>query len=215
MNEDESSTIKLLIVDDHKIFRDGVRLGLSIHKNIECVAEAADGLQALEAIETYHPDAIILDLRMPNMDGIEVLTRVRNSKADIKVVILTMYEDESMVTRMMELGANAYLLKTADPNEIYEAVITCVKNGYYFNPLVDKAIARQLAGSSSPKAVSLSKREAEILKLICEEKTFKQIADELSLSPRTVEGYRAMLLEKTGANSTAGLVIFAVKSGMI
>jgi DNA-binding NarL/FixJ family response regulator len=216
MSSATGKTIKLLIVDDHKIFRDGVKLGLLKYNDIECVAEAEDGLIALSAIDKYHPDVMILDLQMPNMDGIEVLTRVRKSNLDLKVIILTMHEDEAMITRMMELGANAYLLKNTGLEEIYEAIITCVNENYYVTPLVEKTkISKVLTKSSTPKTISLSEREAAVLKLICEEKTTKEIANELFLSPRTIEGYRDVLLEKTGANSTAGLVMFAVKQGIV
>ena len=214
------STIKIAIADDYKIYRDGLKVGLSADENLEVILEADNGEELLKAIENSLPDVIIMDLKMPVMDGMEATKEVRKRHPSVKVLVVTMYEDDRFIIHMMENGANGYLLKNAEPDEIRKSIYAVHENGYYFNDLVNKALLKKLVlknnlKPSFNKNVDLSERELEVLKLICEEKTASEIAKEIFLSPRSVEGIRQRLIEKIGVRNTAGLVMFAVKNNVV
>jgi DNA-binding NarL/FixJ family response regulator len=193
------SKIKIAIADDYKIFRDGLKVGLSADEDLDVVLEADNGEDLLKAIEKSTPDVIIMDLKMPIMDGMEATKEVRKKYPGVKVLVVTMYDDDKFIIHLMENGANGYLLKNAEPGEIRKSIHAVHENGYYFNDLVNKA---------------LTERELQVLKLICEEKTASEIAKEIFLSPRSVEGIRQRLIEKVGVRNTAGLVMFATKNGL-
>lgn len=213
------SKIKISIADDYKIYRDGLRVGLSADENMEVISEADNGEDLLESMETIIPDVIIMDLKMPIMDGMEATKLVRKNYPNVKVLVVTMYDDDKFIIHMMENGANGYLLKNAEPDEIIKSIYSVYENGYYFNDLVNKALLKKLVLKNNLKPsfnqnVELTERELQVLKLICEEKTAAEIAKEIFLSPRSVEGIRQRLIEKVGVRNTAGLVMFAVKSGI-
>jgi DNA-binding NarL/FixJ family response regulator len=212
--------IKIAIADDYKIFRDGLKVGLSADDNLEVIMEADNGEDLLQALETTRPDVIIMDLKMPIMDGMEATKTVRKKFPAIKVLVVTMYEDDKFIIHLMENGANGYLLKNTEPDEIRKSIYAVHENGYYFNDVVNKALLKKLVLKNNLKPsfnqdVELTERELEVLKLICEEKTAAEIAKEIFLSPRSVEGIRQRLIEKVGVRNTAGLVMFAVKSGLV
>lgn len=213
------SKIKISIADDYKIYRDGLRVGLSADENMEVISEADNGEDLLKSMETIIPDVIIMDLKMPIMDGMEATKLVRKNYPNVKVLVVTMYDDDKFIIHMMENGANGYLLKNAEPDEIIKSIYSVYENGYYFNDLVNKALLKKLVLKNNLKPsfnqnVELTERELQVLKLICEEKTAAEIAKEIFLSPRSVEGIRQRLIEKVGVRNTAGLVMFAVKSGI-
>lgn len=218
--EETGEQIKVAIADDHILFRTGVKTALSMKKDIRMVAEADNGMQLLTLLKHVQPDVILLDIQMPIMDGITTLPEIKKLYPDVKVVMLTMHNDHSMISKLMELGANAYLTKNSDSEVIYEAVKTVHQQEYYFNTLTNKALIdglrlKRQAESALPTDAKLTDKEVTILKLMCEEKSTKEIADLVDLSPRTVEAIRDKLKTKTGAKSMAGLVMFAVKSGII
>ncbi len=213
-------SIKIAIADDYKIYRDGLKVGLSADENLEVISEADNGEELLKLLETVSPDVIIMDLKMPIMDGMEATKAVRKKYPSIKVLVVTMYEDDKFIIHMMENGANGYLLKNAEPDEIRKSIYAVHENGYYFNDVVNKALLKKLVLKNNLKPsfnqnVELTERELEVLKLICEEKTATEIAKEIFLSPRSVEGIRQRLIEKVGVRNTAGLVMFAVKNNMV
>ncbi|HEV7782374.1 MAG TPA: response regulator transcription factor [Chitinophagaceae bacterium] len=213
-------SIKIAIADDYKIYRDGLKVGLSADENLEVIAEADNGEDLLKLLETHTPDVIIMDLKMPVMDGMEATKAVRKKYPLIKVLVVTMYEDDKFIIHMMENGANGYLLKNTEPDEIRRSIYAVHENGYYFNDVVNKALLKKLVLKNNLKPsfnqnVELTEREMEVLKLICEEKTATEIAKEIFLSPRSVEGIRQRLIEKVGVRNTAGLVMFAVKNNMV
>jgi DNA-binding NarL/FixJ family response regulator len=215
-----SEPIKVAIADDHVLFRAGVKTTLSMHKDIKMIAEADNGMQLLNILKHVQPDVILLDIQMPIMDGIATLPEIKQLYPDIKVIMLTMHNDHSMISKLMELGANSYLTKNSDSEIIYQAVKTVHEQEYYFNQLTNKALidglrTKRQAEASLPADVKLSDKEISILRMICEEKSTKEIADLVDLSPRTVEAIRDKLKVKTGAKSLAGLVMYAVKSGII
>jgi DNA-binding NarL/FixJ family response regulator len=217
--QDSGKTIKVAIADDHALFRAGVKTALSVKKDVELIAEADNGMQLLNLLRHIEPDVILLDIQMPIMDGIQTLPEIRKIRPEAKVIILSMHNDHSMISKLMEIGANSYLTKNSDSETIYEAIKTCYENEFFFNELTNKAL---LAGIRTKRTDSyggpeadLSEKELRVLRLMCEEKTTKEIADIVEISPRTVEAIRDKLKTKTGAKSMAGLVMYAVKNGIM
>jgi DNA-binding NarL/FixJ family response regulator len=216
--------IKVIIADDHVLYRAGVKTALSAKKDIQVIAEADNGMHLLNLIRSIPCDVILLDIQMPIMDGIAALPEIKKILPNVKVIMLTFVEDQSMITKLMELGANSYLTKTSDSEIIYEAIKTCYEQEYYFNSLTNQALLTNLKQRQAPQMnqqtaqqqdVQLSDKETTILRLMCEEKSTKEIADIVELSPRTVESIRDKLKVKTGAKSTAGLIMYAVRHKII
>ena len=223
VTESEQNPIKVLIADDHVLYRAGVKAALSVKKDVKIIAEADNGMHLLNMLKMIHPDVILLDIQMPVMYGIGALPEIKKNWPNIKVIMLTMMDDHSMITKLMELGANSYLSKTSDSEIIYEAIKTCFVQEYYFNPLTNNALLINLKERNNntipqkfaPHEAHLNDKEILILKLMCEEKSTKEIADMVDLSPRTVEAIRDKLKVKTGAKSTAGLIMYAVKNNIL
>ena len=214
------SKIRIAIADDYKIFRDGLKVGLSEDDNLEVVLEADNGEELLEGLKKIKVDVILMDLKMPIMDGMQATKEVKKYFTETKVLAVTMYDDDKFIIHLMENGANGYLLKNADSEEIRKAIYSVFESGYYFNDVVNKALLKRLVikGNIKPafnESIDFSERELDVLKLICEEKTATEIAKENFLSPRSVEGIRQRLIEKVGVRNTAGLVIFAIKKGIV
>lgn len=214
--------IKVAIADDHKIFRSGVINTLTPYANISVVFEAEDGEHLLEIMQQQQPDVILMDLKMPKMDGIQATIKVREKYPHVKVIILTMYEDDNFIVHLVENGANAYLLKNSEPEEIYEAICTTFDKGFYFNENVNLALLKKVLHKNKQQfkptfknEVQLSDRELEVLKLICNEFTTQEISEQIFLSPRTVEGLRQKLLEKLNVKNTVGLVLYAFRNSLI
>jgi DNA-binding NarL/FixJ family response regulator len=213
----------VIICDDHVLYRAGVKTALSAKKDIKIVAEADNGMHLLNLLKMIPPvDVVLLDIQMPIMDGIATLPELKKAYPGMKIIMLTMMNDDSMIVKLMEIGANSYLTKTSDSEIIYEAIKTCYNQEYYFNALTNKALLSALkprdqssAQIRQPSEVILNDKEIAILKLMCEEKSTKEIAYIVDLSPRTVEAIRDKLKQKTGAKSTTGLIMYAVKSGLI
>src|SRR6476660_3444958 len=194
MKQDTTEPIQVIIADDHVLYRAGVKTALSAKKDIQVIAEADNGMHLLNLIKNMPVDVILLDIQMPIMDGITTLPEIKKISPNTKVIMLTMVDDHSMITKLMELGANSYLTKTSDSEIIYEAIKTCFESEYYFNSLTNKALLTNLkqrnAGPPQKMAqedVKLNDKEITILKLMCEEKSTKEIAEVVELSPRTVE----------------------------
>jgi len=222
MKQDQTEPISVIIADDHVLYRAGVKTSLSAKKDIRVIAEADNGMHLLNIIRNIHPDVILLDIQMPIMDGIATLPEIKKLCPQTKVIMLTFMEDNSMITKLMELGANSYLAKTSDSEVIYEAIKTCVAQEYFFNSMTNKALLTNLKQRNvapPPQMMQaeavLNDKETTILRLMCEEKSTKEIADIVELSPRTVEAIRDKLKVKTGAKSTAGLIMYAVKHKII
>jgi DNA-binding NarL/FixJ family response regulator len=218
LNSENSEPIKIIIADDHVLYRAGVKTALSSKKDIKVIAEADNGVHLLNMLKMVQPDVILLDIQMPIMDGVGALPEIKKNWPNIKVIMLTFMDDHSMITKLMELGANSYLAKTSDSEIIYEAIKTCFEQEYYFNSLTNKALLTNLKQRNNvtpqkmvQQEAHLNDKEMTILKLMCEEKSTKEIADMVDLSPRTVEAIRDKLKVKTGAKTTAGLIMYAMK----
>ncbi|UYQ95158.1 response regulator transcription factor [Chitinophaga horti] len=214
--------IKVAIADDHKIFRSGVINTLTPYENINVVFEAEDGEHLLDIMTRQLPDVILMDLKMPKLDGIAATVQVKEKYPDVKVIILTMYEDDNFIVHLVENGANAYLLKNSEPEEIYEAICTTFEKGFYFNENVNLALLKKVLHKNKQQfkptfknEIQLNERELEVLKMICSELTTQEISEKIFLSPRTVEGIRQKLLEKINVKNTVGLVLYAFRNGLI
>lgn len=212
--------IKVAIADDHKIFRKGVILSLRPYSNIKFVQEAENGEELLNGLAASEPDVVLMDLRMPGKDGIETTKTISKQFPNVKVLVLTMYEDERFVYHLMENGANGYMLKNAEPNEIRRAIMEVYEKGYYLNNFVNRILlkkshARQKVVPSLNSEITLSDKEKDVLRFICMEFTAAEIAQKMEISPRTVEAIKDRLMERFGSKNTAGLVFFAVKNNLI
>lgn len=216
-----SDQIRVAIADDHKIFRDGIRMALSSKNYLKIIWEAEDGKDLMHKIKIKKPDVLLMDIRMPEIDGVNAILLLRNEYEDVKIIVLTMYDDQEMISKMMEMGANAYLTKTTDPEEIYNAILTCMSDDFYFNELVNKAVLMKIqhrnkaSKSFIPSAAIFNEKELKILKLISEDKTTEEISKEIYLSPRTIETIRQNMKSKAGVKTIGGLVMFGMKNKLL
>jgi DNA-binding NarL/FixJ family response regulator len=213
--------INLAIADDHKIFRNGLKATLEDSPDLNLLIEASNGKELIGQLATHTPDVILMDIKMPEMDGMQTTAYISQHFKQIKILALSMHNEDKYIVDMMKAGASGYLLKNAEPEEIIEAIATVYEKGFYFNEHLSVTLIKQLVGPSSyndnsgHQSVDLNDREIEVLKLVCQEHSNQEIADKIFLSVRTVEGYRARLFEKTGSKNLVGLVIFAIKKGII
>ena len=220
MSRDNNDKIKVLITDDHSLFRTGIKSSLSHYTDIEFIGEAENGAQLLNLVRSVQPDIILLDIQMPVMNGIETLPEIRKILPDAKVIMLTMHDDESMISKLMEIGANSYLIKNSDSETIYKAIKTVHTKEFFFTEHTNKAMLLMLRNKRKAEQhlsdeANLSEKELQVLKLMCDEKSTKEIADIVEISPRTVEAIRDRLKIKTGVKSTAGLILYAIKHGLV
>ena len=212
--------IKVAIADDHKIFRKGVILSMRSYSNIKFVLEADNGEELLAKIPEFEPNVVLCDLKMPIKDGIDATKLITKNFPNIRVIILTMYEDERFVGHLMDCGAAGYLLKNTDPVEINKAIIDVMRTGFYLNPFVNKVLikknySKQKFNPSLTSEVVLSEREKEVLTLVCMEFTAAEIAGKMEISTRTVEAIKVRLMERVGVKNSVGLVFYAMKNSLI
>ena len=214
--------IKIAIADDHKIFRDGIKMALSSRKDLKMIWEAEDGKDLLHKMVIKQPDVLLMDIRMPEVDGINAIEILRKNYDGLKIIVLTMYDDQQMISKMMEMGANAYLTKTTDPDEIYQAILTCMNEDFYFNQLVNSAVMGKLMqkrsvnrhyGSNIP--ITFNEKELKILQLLGDDKTTDEISKVIFLSPRTIETIRQNMKTKVGAKTIGGLLMYGMRNKMI
>ncbi|KPM47752.1 response regulator transcription factor [Jiulongibacter sediminis] len=215
--------IKLAVVDDHNLFRAGLVQILNQSDDLEVVLEATDGREFLTKLSSTEIDVILLDVDMPDLNGIEVTEKLRkDGQQDPKIIILSMHDEDQFILHLLEIGANGYLLKDTDPDELEEAIKKVYEKGIYFTDFVSRVMlnkatikTRQRSGKFFNYKTDLSERELEVLGLICEGFTTAEIADKVCLSPRTVDGHRTRIMEKLGVHNTASLVAFAIKNDLI
>ena len=217
-----ANLIKIAIADDHKIFRDGIKMALAGKDDLKMLWEAEDGKDLMHKVAIKKPDVLLMDIRMPEIDGINAIEMLRKEYEDIKIIVLTMYDDQQMISKMMEMGANAYLTKTTDPEEIYEAILTCMNDDFYFNSLVNNAVmgkliqkknVRQHYGNIVP--VNFNEKEIKILQLLAQDKTTDEISKIIFLSPRTIETIRQNMKTNVGAKTIAGLIMYGMRNKLI
>lgn len=213
------NTIKVALADDHALFREGLKSILSRQEGISIVIEAGNGRELLDAMVEITPDVVLLDLEMPEMDGVEACKVIRKLYPETKVLILTMHEEERMTAYLMEIGANGYLLKNTKKDVLLEAIKTVDETGMYSTDRVTNALLKSLKQRSKKApglgTVQLTRRELEVLELIAQELTNTEIGERLFISEKTVDGHRMNLLSKFGVKNTAGLIMKAVRQGFI
>ena len=219
-NPESNAVIKVAIADDHTLFRTGVKTSLQSRKDIQMVAEAENGMQLLNLLRHIQPDVVLLDIQMPIMDGLTTLPEIKKLYPNVKVIMLSMHNDHSVISKMMEIGANSYLTKESGSEMIYEAIRGVYENDFYFNELVNKAVLLKLQHKKTvrqfyPNPVKLSEKELRILKLIADDKTTEEISKEVFLSPRTIETIRQNMKQKVGAKTIAGLVMYATRNKLL
>lgn len=212
--------IRLIIADDHEIFRDGLALMLSRQKDIILLGQASNGKELSELTEQQNPDVIITDIKMPVMDGIQASRLILKKQPDTKIIALSMFDEETLIVDMLEAGAKGYLLKNADKQEILDAIETVYEDKTYYCHHTSARLTNMIVKSNfnpykKKESVSFNEREIEIIKLICQQNSSKEISDKLYLSSRTVEGYRTKILEKMNAKNTVGVVVYALKHNLI
>lgn len=212
-------SIKILLVDDHYIVRDGIRMLLEDEIGFEIVEEAENGTKAIEACKNEDIDLAIIDINMPEMNGIEATEVIKEEYPDIKVLALTMMDEDEHIRKMIEAGASGYILKSSDREELIEAITTILDGRHYFSDDTTQRVMMDLVQSGKkkddPDPDQITSREKEVLELIVKEYTNQQIADKLHISVRTVDAHRRNLLQKTDAKNTAGLVTYAIRHNLV
>ncbi len=215
--------VKVAIADDQVLFRKGMVSIVNTFENIHISIEVSNGKELLEAIEMAEikPDVILLDLSMPELNGVETTKILHQKHPAIKIIILSVYGEERFVTHLMELGVNAYLFKNVEPVEVEKAIWAVMEKDFYFNEAFLAAMKNRLTGKKPRLLIqddipsTLTQRELDVLDLICKQLTAQEIAEKLFISVRTVDGHRNNLLEKTGMRNTAGLVVFSIKNNLL
>lgn len=213
--------IRVGIAEDQKIFRQGLENLLNSFSGIQVVCTAENGLELVEQLESAQPDVVLVDYRMPVLNGLETVRKIRETNQQLKILILSMYDDPEFVETTLESGANGYLSKDDDPEEIEKAILSSVETGYYLNDKTSKILISKLMhqGKMSPKfekdKIEFSPFELEVLQLICQEFTTLEIADRLCRSTRTIEGARTAMMQKVGSRNVVGLVMYAIKNNLI
>jgi DNA-binding NarL/FixJ family response regulator len=212
---------QVIIVDDHKIFRDGLKLLLNEIPNIKVIGEASDGKEFLNMLDVHKPDIVFMDIKMPEMSGIEATQIAMQKYPDMKVIILSMSGNEEHFSLSLNVGACAYLLKNSDITEIEKAIYSVLEGNNYFSEALLKDLVRKnyIVGKDKTLPLDnpdkLSHRELEVLQLICKGLANHEIAKELNISPRTVDGHRANILDKTQSKNSISLVVYAIKTGLV
>lgn len=208
--------IRIIIADDHQLFRNGLKILLNSFPEFEVTGEASNGKEFLELLKTVQADIALMDINMPEMDGIEATRKGIKINPLVSVIALSMYGEEEYYYKMVDAGAKGFLLKDSDIAEVKEAILTVVKGGSYFSQeLLYHVIQKIKHREQETKSANLSKREREILAKICEGLSNQEIAEALFISKRTVDKHRANLLGKTNSKNTASLILFAIKNKLI
>ena len=216
------NTIKIIIADDHRMFREGLKEILSKEKHIVIVDEAGDGAETLEKMARHQPDVVLMDIDMPEINGIETTRKILREHPETRVLVLSMHSDSKYILSMLEAGAKGYILKTSGKEEMIAAINTIAHGDSYFSNLVSSHIREQLQRNKKRpdtpthhEPTPLTPREYQVLKMIALEYSNPEIAEHLYISTRTVDTHRRNLLEKLGVKNTAGLVKYALKIGLL
>ncbi|MBA2328782.1 MAG: response regulator transcription factor [Flavisolibacter sp.] len=212
-------TIKVLLADDHELFRDGFKMLIKKQQDIEIIGEAENGRELVNFAKELKPDVIVTDIKMPVLDGIEATKTLTKQFPGIGIIALSMFDDEFLIVDMLEAGAKGYLLKNAQKEEIFEAIRSVYNNETYYCNKTSTRLAQMIAKSGfnpyhKKQRVDFSERELEIMRLICQEYSNKEIGEKLFISTRTVEGHRNKIQDKIKAKNMAGIIIYAVKHGI-
>jgi DNA-binding NarL/FixJ family response regulator len=207
--------IKLLIADDHAILRDGIVSLLKQEPSFAVVATAGNGNEVMDILDKKEVDVCLLDINMPELDGMDAAKLIRQKKPAIKIIMLTTYNDKEIISELIHIGVAGYLLKNSDRQELVEAVNRVMKGRHYFSEEVENIILQGLSEKKVVEVNPLTDRETQIVQLLAKEYTNDKIAKELSISYRTVESHRKNIMQKTKAHNLAGLIKFAYGKGLI
>lgn len=214
------NSVKVVLADDHVLLRKGFA-GLVTNLGYEVLFECSDGNELIQKIGKDNvPDVVLMDINMSGMDGYQATAWLRQNYPLVKVLAVSMYDDENAIIRMLKCGAKGYILKGADPAELKKAIDDVVTKGVHYSELVTGKLLHSIYhanenGNDSGKLTDLNEREIEFLKLASTEMTYKEIAEKMHLSPRTIDGYRDTLFEKLNIKNRVGLVLFAIRNGIV
>lgn len=211
---------KILIADDHALVREGIAAFLKLCDEVEVVAEASDGVEALEKTARFRPDIIIMDINMPKLGGLEATVEIKKLHPEIKVLVLTQYEDREYISRFLKAGVSGYLLKKAVGSDLIAALKAIMRGELYlYSSIATEVVAGYLNGDREACTENLydklSDREKQVLKLVAEGHTHKEVADMLTISVKTVMAHQTNIGEKLGIHTRAGLIKFAIQKGII
>lgn len=217
----EDLKLNIVVTDDHALFRKGLSNIIRSFEFVESVEEASDGIELLKYLLhcDVFPDLVILDIMMPDLDGIQTNKRLKEQYPDLKVVILSMVEEDQFMLQMIREGVSGYMLKNASEQELKTTILEVIKNDYYYSDYITKLLHRSIVDKDLNNKVrihnKITERELEVLELICKEYRSEKIAEKLNISRRTVEGHKSSLMEKTGTTNTVGLAIYAIRKGLV
>ena len=210
---------RIILVDDHSLFRNGLRGLLERNEGFRVVGEASSGEELLSLLEqeSFAADIVFMDFSMPGLDGAQTTERALARRPDLRIITLSMFGEESYYSRMVEAGARGFLLKDSDIGDVLEAIAAVMGGGSYFSPRLLSSLTGRMHAREHDELADdqLSSREREILVAVCRGLSNQEIADELFISKRTVDKHRANILEKTGCNNTASLVVYAIRNGIV
>jgi DNA-binding NarL/FixJ family response regulator len=216
-----TNQIHVALVDDHSLLRNGLAT-LITNLGYEVLYECSNGKQLVEKINKDHlPDVVLMDINMPEMDGFEATLWLKRNYPSVNVLALSMYDDENSILRMIRNGARGYILKDTNPTELRHAIESIVAKGFYYSELVSGRLIRRMQDDDDEESnhrklvMGLNDKQVEFLKLAATELTYKEIAEKMNLSPRTIDGYRDELFQKLNIKSRVGLVLFAIKHGIV
>jgi DNA-binding NarL/FixJ family response regulator len=211
--------IKIAVVDDHILFRAGVVSLLKDHDQINVIIQASNGKELLSSLKDNRPDVVLLDIQMPEMNGIQTTQALKELYPDIKIIILTMHNEDEFIYDLMSKGANGFIPKNKSMDTLLEAIYSVMERGYYYNDQITEALIKGNNGNIKAleymAEVSLTDREVEVVKLICAQKSNKEIAEILDISPRTVDTHKNNIFLKTGAKNVIGVALYAVQTKLI
>jgi len=213
--------IKIILVDDHKMFREGLSFLLSKSKKVKIVAEAENGKQFLDLLDIHKPDVVLMDINMPKMNGVEATEKAIAKYPDLKIIALSMDGDETYYYKMIHAGAVGFVLKKAGGEELDKAIKTVIDGQDFFSPelmkniIINMGSTKRIDSETKVTYIKLTNREQETLEYICKGFSIKEVADKLYISPRTVEGHKSKIMEKLGAKNTSNLIIQAIKNKLI
>jgi DNA-binding NarL/FixJ family response regulator len=212
------SKVRIVIADDHKLFRMGLRQLIERHQEVEIVGEAATGLEAIALAKEISPDIVLMDISMPELNGIEATNRIHSELPEVRVVIVSMHSDRRYVLEALKAGAKGYLLKDSTPEEVFRALQKVMTNKFYLSPQINEQVIEGYLNPNKNDATSafgiLSGREREVLQLLAEGKSTKQIAELLNLSAKTVETHRMHIMDKLDIHTLPELTRYALREGL-
>ena len=216
----DDKAIRVLIADDHTLFRKGMSMMVKTFPGVVSVHDVENGQKALDYLNENPVDILLLDLEMPVLDGWETSRKVVNNFPNTYIIMISMHDSPKLISDLIEIGVHSYLLKSAEPEEVQKAMMSVINNDFYYNQLVAKALHQKVRSGNADKLLEddknqLTKREIEILELICQELTMKEIGEKLYISEQTIHTHRKNLMRKTEAKNAVGLVKFAIQNHIV